>query len=274
MSAACCTRSRKYARPASISAVAASAALADDPSVRATSARHTNVEAATACAMAGRTTVGESPMATVISPPTIATALHPRHGLHAREPWMRSASAMPIAKPITRIGPHPVAYTTHAVLIARGRGADVEAAHRREPCFHRDRAGVAGAAGEQQHDEERKRRVRDEVRSLEPRDGNDRGRSCREDEQGHAHPAPTLVLELHWRGIGQFAGRPDSSPPELPNVFRARVVTTGSPPPSGAGSRSRARPAGAPSRRNSPARCAPRRWRRSPGCPGSRRLPQ
>src|SRR6185369_18030200 len=53
-----------------------------------------------------------------ISPQKTANALHARPGNHAFDPWKRIASAIAMAYAMTSNGPQPVAYTTHAVLIA------------------------------------------------------------------------------------------------------------------------------------------------------------
>src|SRR5258708_4193814 len=97
---------------------ASSATFEDLPRVRAISARQQVVAPATACDVDGRMIEGAIPTSIATSPRKTATTLHRRPGRHAREPCTRIASAMAIAYAITSSDPHPVAYTTHAVLIA------------------------------------------------------------------------------------------------------------------------------------------------------------
>ena len=139
---------------------------------------------------------GAIPISIMISPPNTATALHARPGSHAFDPWTRIASAIAIAYAITSNDPQPLAYTTHAVLIA------ATAARRCRPHIGRSRPSIAmTSALEMLHatsnpNEEPERRLRDEMRALQPGDREDRRGSGREDEKGCPNDLPGAVILL------------------------------------------------------------------------------
>ncbi len=84
----------------------------------------------------------------------------------------------------------------------RDRGAELQPPGGREVALDRDDQGVGDAAREQQDDEEPQRRVRDEVRLLQPRDREDGRGPGREDEKGSPNQSPGAVDPSHRRGIG------------------------------------------------------------------------
>ena len=134
------------------------------------------VAPATACDVDGRMIDGAMPASMAISPPKTATALHARPGRHAREPCTRIASAIAIAYAMTSSDPHPVAYTTHAVLIAATAARSCRPHVGREPGLDRDHERVGDAARGEQRDEQPERSGGDQVGALQPRDREDRRR--------------------------------------------------------------------------------------------------
>ncbi len=182
-SAACCTRSRKYARPASMRAGGLFSRVGRR-SERSRDQRETEERRSSDGVRDGRPhdrrrkADGHGDLT--------ADNCH-RAPAEPRPPRSRAMNAQRVGD-ADRKADHQNRAPSRRVDDPSGAdggrcGAKVEAGRGREPWFRRDRDGIGRAAREQQDDQERKRCVGDQVRVLQPGDGDDGSRPGREDEQ-------------------------------------------------------------------------------------------